>query len=112
MKALSSNQQVEPMGLGKFRSAVVAAVELLAKQNQGEDLLVWLNEDVLAGVAEAELEKFPADLGFQLGSATARFRRIAQEVAEANGHADPEQSAEAEAALRAIAEVLTSPRST
>ena len=112
MKALPSKLQVEPMELGKFKSAVVAAVELLAKQNKGEDLLVWLNEDVLAGMAEAGLEKFPADLGFTLGSATARFRRIAREVAEADGHADSEQVEVAEAALRAIADVLMSPRST
>jgi hypothetical protein len=59
-------------------------------------------------MAEAGLEKLPADLGFSLGSAAARFRRIAREVAETNGHACPEQSAEAEAALRAIAEVLKS----
>ena len=83
-----------------------------AQIHKGEDLLVWLNEDVLAGMAEAGLEKFPADLGFTLGSATARFRRIAREGAEADGHADSEEVEVAEAALRAIADVLMSPRST
>jgi len=44
---------------------------------------------------------FPADLGFQLGMAVSRFRRIAAEVAEADGIAEREQSKEA---LRRVAD--------
>ena len=54
------------------------------------------------------LRLFPQHSGFQLGVAVARFQRIAREVAEADGIAEPEQTAEAAAALRTIAEILKS----
>jgi hypothetical protein len=107
MKASSSKQRVESLGLREFKANIAAALRRAdgEKEDAAPD---WLKEAALAGMAEAGLEKLPADLGFPLGSAAARFRRIAKEVAEADGHADPEQSAEAAAALRTMAEILKS----
>jgi hypothetical protein len=56
----------------------------------------------------AGFETLPADLGFQLGTAVARFRRIVKEVSETNGIAVPEQSQEAAAALQTIAQIVRS----
>ena len=96
------------MGLEEFKQNVGRAAQLLAAQRDGEKCPPWLHERAIAGMAGAGFEKLPADVGFQLGCAAARFRRIAQEVAETDGIADPEQSREAAAALRTIAEIVKS----
>jgi len=96
------------MGLDEFKKNVDLAARLLAAHSDGERSPAWLHERVLAGMAGAGLEKLPADLGFRLGSALARFRRIAQEVAEADGTAEPDQCLEAATALRTIAEIVQS----
>jgi hypothetical protein len=96
------------MGLDEFKNNVERAVELLSAQPQGEKSPAWLHERAIAGMASAGFETLPADIGFRLGSAVARFRRIALEVAECDGVAEPEQSQEAAAALRTIAEILKS----
>jgi len=96
------------MGLDEFKKNVERAVELLSAQPQGEKSPAWLHERAIAGMAGAGFETLPADIGFQLGTAVARFRRIAKEVAESDGIAEPEQSHEGAAALRTIAEILQS----
>jgi hypothetical protein len=96
------------MGLKEFRQNVETALEQLSEQKKGDAANRWLNERALTGMADAALEKFPADLGFRLGHASSRFRRIAKEVAEANGQVEPEEAEEAAAALRTIAEILKS----
>ncbi|MBI3861862.1 MAG: hypothetical protein HY290_08190 [Planctomycetia bacterium] len=92
----------------EFKSSVEAAVRLLSEQKGIDKSPQWLNERALAGIAEAGLETLPADLGFPLGAAAGRFRRIAQEVAEADGVVEREQSEEAAASLKRIAEILRS----
>jgi hypothetical protein len=99
------------MELSEFRANVEAALRRSQQDSTGATS-DWLNETVLAGMAESGLEKLPADVGFAVGSAAARFRRIAREVAETNDQACPEQVAEAAAALATIAEVLRSLRTT
>ena len=94
------------MGLDEFKKNVEMATRLLAAQRDGEKNPPWLHERAIAGMAGAGLEKLPADLGFRLGSALARFRRIAQEVSETEGIAEPEQCHEAATALRTIAEIV------
>jgi hypothetical protein len=96
------------MGLDEFKKNVERAAELLAAQRDGEKSPPWLHERAIAGMAGAGFETLSADVGFRLGSAVARFRRIAKEVAEADGIAEPEQSQEAAAALRTIAEIMNS----
>ena len=96
------------MGLNEFKANVEAALHLLTKQIEGDNIPPWLNESALAGMAEAGLETLPGELGFPLGIAVAKFIRIAREVAEAYGLAVPEQSKEAAAALRTIGEILKS----
>jgi hypothetical protein len=96
------------MGLDEFKKGVERAVQLLSAQQEGEKNPSWLHERAMAGMAGAGFETLPADIGFRLGSAVARFRRIAKDVAEADGVAEPEQSQEAAAALRTIAEILKS----
>ncbi len=96
------------MGLDEFKTNVEMATRLQAAQPDAEKNPAWLHERAIAGMAGAGLEKLPADLGFRLGSALARFRRIAQEVAETDGVAEPEQCREAAAALRTIAEIVQS----
>jgi hypothetical protein len=96
------------MGIDKFRKNVEAALQRLSKHKKGDEANLWLNERALAGMAKAGLETLPADSGFQMGAAVARFQRIAREVAEANGFAEREQSEEASAALRTIGEILKS----
>jgi len=96
------------MRLDEFKTNVEMAARLLAAHKDGDKCPAWLHERAIAGMAGAGLEKLPAELGFRLGSALARFRRIAQEVAEADGTAEPEQCLEAATALRAIAEIVQS----
>ena len=96
------------MPLNKFKKNVEFAVRRLSQQKRGDKANLWLNENALAGMAEARLETLPADLGFQLGAAVARFLRIAKEVAAADGIAEREQSDEAAAALRTIADIVKS----
>lgn len=96
------------MGMHEFKTSVEAAVRLMSEQKSVEKSPQWLNERALAGIAEAGLETLPADLGFPLGAAAGRFRRIAQEVAEADGVVEREQSEEAAASLKRIAEILKS----
>ncbi len=96
------------MRLNHFKNNIDLALELLSKQKKAEKTPAWLHERTLTGLKEAGLESLPADLGFQLGMAVARFRRIASEVAEADGIAEREQTKEAAAALRAIADILKS----
>ena len=96
------------MGFDEFKNNVERAAQLLSEQRDGEKSPPWLHERAIAGMASAGFETLPADIGFRLGTAVARFRRISNEVAEADGMADPEQFQEAAAALRTIAEILKS----
>jgi hypothetical protein len=96
------------MGMHEFKASVETAVRLMSQQKSIENSPQWLNERALAGIAEAGLESLPASLGFPLGAAAGRFRRIAQEVAEADGIVEREQSEEAAASLKRIAEILKS----
>ncbi len=96
------------MGLHEFKTSVACAIQLLSQQKRVVRDPAWLDERALAGMTDAGLENLPADVGFQLGLATARFRRIASEVAQADGIAEREQFAEAAAALRTIAGILNS----
>ena len=103
-----SKFESDPMGLNEFKANVEAALHRLSKQTEGDSIPPWLNESALAGMAQAGLETLPGELGFQLGVAAARFIRIAREVAEADGFADPEQAEEAATALRTIGDILKS----
>ncbi len=94
------------MSLQDFRANVEAALRLLSNSKKGDQVPLWLNERAIGGMTEAGLEKLRADLGFPLGAAAARFRRIAREVAAADGFAEPQQIDEAAHSLRAIAEIL------
>ena len=94
------------MGMHEFKTSVETAVRLMSEQKSVDHSQQWLNERALAGIAEAGLEALPANLGFPLGAAAGRFRRIAQEVAEADGMVAKEQSEEAAASLKRIAEIL------
>jgi hypothetical protein len=94
------------MALNEFKTNVEAAMHLLAQQPRAVKYASWLHENALAGMAEAGLENLPAGVGFQLGTAVARFRRIASEVAEAYGIAERDQFVEGAAALRTIADIL------
>jgi len=96
------------MSLSEFKANVETAVRLLSKQKTREKMPLWLHERAIAGMSAAGFEDLPADQGFQLGAAVARFRRIATEVAEVDGIAAPEQFDEAATALRTIAEILKS----
>jgi len=96
------------MGLDEFKNNVERAVQLLSAQHGVDKSPAWLHERAIAGMATAGFETLPADIGFRLGSAVARFRRIAKEVAESDGVAELEQSQEGAAALRTIAEILKS----
>jgi hypothetical protein len=99
---------MQAMGIDEFKRNVESAVKLLSKQTKGDLRPTWLNEEVIAGMADAGLETLPSELGFPLGTSVARFRRIAQEVAEADGIALPEQCEEAAKSLRTIARILKS----
>jgi hypothetical protein len=94
------------MNLDEFRANVEAAVRLMSKPRKRNKPPPWLNEGAIRGTSKARLEKLGADLGFRLGAAVARFRRIAREVAAADGAADPRQIEDAAGALRTIAEIL------
>ena len=94
------------MGMHEFKTSVETAVRLMSEQKSVDHSQQWLNERALTGIAEAGLEALPANLGFPLGAAAGRFRRIAQEVAEADGQVAREQSEEAAASLKRIAEIL------
>ena len=94
------------MGSDEFRQNIAAAMKLLLKQKKGDEAVLWLNEETIAGMADAGLETLPSEFGFPLGTSVARFRRIAQEVAEADCIALPEQCEEAAKALRTIARIL------
>jgi hypothetical protein len=96
------------MRIDTFRKNVEAAVKLLSKQKMGDRRPPWLNGKAIAGIPKAGFETLPADVGFLLGVAVAKFRRIAREVAEADGIAEREQSKEAAAALRTISRILKS----
>ena len=96
------------MGSDEFRQNIAAAMKLFLKQQKGDEVILWLNEETIAGMADAGFETLPSELGFPLGTAVARFRRIAREVVEADGIAALEQSKEAAAALRTIARILKS----
>src|SRR5258708_40029968 len=99
------------MGLYGFKRKLDGAVQLLSAQPGVDKTPDWLHERAIAGMATAGFETLPADIGFRLGTAVARFRRIAREVAEAEGIAEPEQSQEGAAALLTIAEILQTLRS-
>ena len=96
------------MGMQEFKSSVENAVRLISQQKSVEKSQEWLNEKTLSGIGEAGLESLPANLGFPIGAAAGRFRRIVQEVAEADGQIDVEQSVEAADSLKRIAEILKS----
>ena len=96
------------MGMHEFKTNIETAVRLMSEQKCVANSPTWLNERALAGIAEAGLEALPANLGFPLGAAAGRFRRIAQEVAEADGLVAQEKSEEAAASLRRIADILKS----
>ena len=96
------------MGLEQFKKNVESALQLLAKQKKDDNSPLWLNERAIAGMADAGLENLPAESGFPLGAAAARFLRISKEVAEADGIAEREQIDEAAAALRTIAKIVGS----
>ena len=97
-----------PMGLDQFKKNVEAALQLLSKQKKDDTVPLWLNERAIAGMADAGLESLPAETGFPLGAAAARFIRISKEVAEADGVAEQGQVDEAAAALRTIGKILAS----
>ena len=94
------------MSLCEFRENVEAAMRLLAKPRKRNERPPWLNEGAIRGSSTAGLDKLRADLAFPLGAAIARFRRIAREVAAADGDAEPQQIEEAADSLRAIARIL------
>jgi hypothetical protein len=96
------------MGLDQFKKNVEAALQLLSKQKKDDNVPLWLNERAIAGMADAGLEALPAETGFPLGAAAARFIRISKEVAEADGVAEQGQIDEAAAALRTISKILAS----
>jgi hypothetical protein len=96
------------MELNQFKTSVEFAMQQLSQQKSFVKDPNWLHERALAGMTNAGLENLPSGLGFQLGIAAARFRRIAREVMEVEGIAEREQFAEAAAALRTIAEILKS----
>jgi hypothetical protein len=100
--------RMHAMGIDDFKLNVELAVELLSKQRCGDRFSPWLNEKVIAGIPKFEFDALPDDEGFLLGIAVARFRRIAREVAEANGIAEREQTKLAAAALRTISRILKS----
>jgi hypothetical protein len=97
-----------PMRLDQFKKNVEAALQLLSKQKKDDTVPLWLNERALAGISDAGLESLPAETGFPLGAAAARFIRISKEVAEADGVAEQGQIDEAAAALRTIGKILAS----
>ena len=90
------------MGMHEFKTNIETAVRLMSEQKNVANSPTWLNERALAGIAEAGLEALPANLGFPLGAAAGRFRRIVQEVAEADGLVAQEQSEEAAASLTIV----------
>ena len=96
------------MGLEQFKKNVDAALQLLSKQKKDDNTPLWLNERAIGGMADAGLEQLPAETGFPLGAAAARFIRISKEVAEADGVAEKEQMEEAATALRTIAKIVGS----
>ena len=96
------------MGIDEFKRNIESAVKLLSKQTKGDISPPWLDEKVIAGIPKAEFETLPDDVGFLLGIAVAKFRRIAREVAEAEGIAEREQTKEAAAALRTVSRILKS----
>ena len=96
------------MGIDDFTKNVETAVQLLPAQWDGDTSPAWLNEEVIAGIPKSEFDTLPDDVGFLLGIAVARFRRIAREVAQADGIAEREQTKEAAAALRTISRILKS----
>ncbi|HEY2253050.1 MAG TPA: hypothetical protein VGH74_18385, partial [Planctomycetaceae bacterium] len=63
------------MGLDDFKKNVARAAQLLAAHEDGDQRPRWLRAESIAGLAEARFETLPADVGFRLGSAVARFRR-------------------------------------
>src|SRR5262245_42550786 len=91
------------MSLSQFKSNVETAVGLLSRQKRDDKTPLWLNERAIAGWEGCGFEALSADLAFQLGTAVARFRRIANEVSDMDGVVVPEQSQEAAAALQTIA---------
>jgi hypothetical protein len=93
------------MNLNQLKANIDAALAR-SEQSSADGKATWLDETVLAEMRDTGVERLPADVGFALGSAAARFLRIAREVLESDGHADPTQAAEAAAALRRIAEIL------
>ena len=105
MKASPSKPRVETMNLNQLKANIDAALAR-SEQTSTDAKAIWLDETVLAEMRDTGVERLPADVGFSLGSAPARFVRIAREVLESDGYADPIQSAEAAAALRTIAEIL------
>ena len=96
------------MRIDKFKKNVESAVELLSKQQKGDCCPQWLNEKALAGIPKAEFTALPDDVGFLLGVAVAKFRRVAREVAATDGVAEREQMKAAAAALRTISRILKS----
>jgi hypothetical protein len=96
------------MRIDEFRQNIDSAVKLLSKQTKGDKSQPWLSEKVIAGIPKAEFNSLPDDVGFLLGIAVAKFRRIAKEVAKADGSAEREQTKEAAAALRTISRIVKS----
>jgi len=96
------------MGLDQFKKNVETALEQLSKQKKDDNSPLWLHERAISGISDAGLENLPADLGFPLGAAAARFLRISKEVAEADGVAERGQIDEAATALRTIGKIVGS----
>jgi hypothetical protein len=96
------------MSFSEFKANVEAAVGLLSKPRKRNDAPQWLNEGAIGGVSTAGLDSLRADLGFPLGLAVARFRRIATDVAAAGGVAESQQIDEAADTLQTIAKILNS----